>query len=120
MALTAGDKCPQCREGLIVRTEVGLTCDECPWEMEIEEVLTEVEKARIQAGDYLFKARTFKITIDDPELAEEFLRGLILARQNSNSEYFVDLIDAVNSILEPWRAHKLMQELRARDAVPSG
>jgi hypothetical protein len=115
MALKVGDKCPQCREGLLERTELGLACNECSWDMEIDEVVAETEKARVQAGEYVFRPRTFKITLDDPDNAEIFLRGLILARQNNNSEYFVDLIDAVNAILEPWRAAKLHEETRARD-----
>lgn len=116
MALKVGDKCPQCKEGLLVRTEIGIACDECSFEKDVAEVVAENEKEKTQVGKYVFKAKKFRITIDEPEKAEEFLRGLILARQNNNSEYFVDLIDAVNSILEPWRAHKLHEELRARDA----
>jgi hypothetical protein len=112
-----GDKCPQCKEGLLVRTELGLACDECSYELTIDEVAEQAELARVQAGEYTFKPRTFKITLTDPEDAEEFLRGLIVARTNNSSEYFVDLIDAVNAILEPWRAAKLSQELRARDAA---
>jgi len=50
-----------------------------------------------------FKPRKFYITIDDPDEAEDFLRGLIVARSNNSSEYFVDLIDAVNTIMEPYR-----------------
>lgn len=116
MAMKVGDKCPQCGEGLLVRTEVGIACDECSFEKDVGEVVAELEKSRTQIGEYTFKPKTFKITLNDPEEAEEFLRGLILARQNNNSEYFVDLIDAVNSILEPWRAHRLHEQLRARDA----
>lgn len=116
MALKVGDKCPQCKEGLLVRTELGIACDECSFEIELAEVVAENERVKTQAGEYTFKPKTFKITINEPDEGEEFLRGLILARQNNNSAYFVDLIDAVNSILEPWRAHKLHEELRARDA----
>lgn len=119
MALKPGDKCPTCKEGLLVKTEVGLLCDECGYEIEIEEVMAEAERAKVQAGDYTFKPRTFSITIEDPEQGEIFLRGLIIARQNNSSEYFVDLIDAVNYVLEPWRAARLAQELRVRDSAPA-
>lgn len=50
-----------------------------------------------------FKPRKIFITIDNPEEAENFLRGLIVARSNNSSEYFVQLIDGVNMIMEPYR-----------------
>jgi len=115
MALKVGDKCPVCKEGLLERTELGIACTACSFDMEIEEVVAEVERAKTQVGEYKFKPKRFSIEIDEPEAAEEFLRGLILARQNNNSEYFPDLIDCVNEILQPWRAAKLQETMRARD-----
>lgn len=115
MALKVGDKCPQCKDGLLERTELGIECNTCSFGLEIDEVVAEVERGKTQIGEYKFKARRFNITVEDPESGEEFLRGLILARQNNNSEYFPELIDAVNACLEPWRAHKLQEEMRARD-----
>jgi hypothetical protein len=112
--LKAGDKCPKCREGLLVRTEMGFACDECSYEADIEDLTAIAMQQRTKAGDYVFVRRVFKFTIEDPEEAEEFLRGCILARQNNNSEYFVDLIDTLNSILEPWRGARLAQEMEAR------
>jgi hypothetical protein len=56
-----------------------------------------------------FKPRRFYITIETPEEGDHFLRGLIIARQNNSSEYFTDLIDAVNEILEPWRMEQIME-----------
>ena len=53
------------------------------------------------------------ITIDDPEEAEHFLRGLIIARQNNSSEYFTQLIDGVNQILEPWRMATIEEQTTA-------
>jgi hypothetical protein len=117
--LQVGDKCQACQEGLLVRTELGIACDECPFEMEILEVVAEQEKAKLQAGDYTFKPKKVAIILDDPEGAEEFIRGLIIARQNNNSEYFVDLIDMVNEVMQPWRSAKLASELRARDRAVS-
>lgn len=116
MALKIGDKCPICKEGLLERTELGISCSECPFDMEIEDVVAANEKTKRNpdGGPYVFKSKTFKITIDDPEEGEEFLRGLIVARTNNSSEFFVDLIDAVNSILEPWRASKLREEMNKR------
>jgi len=52
-----------------------------------------------------FKPRTFKITIDDPEEAQLFINGLVLAKQNNSSPYFPQLIEAMNVVMEPyWRA----------------
>src|SRR5882672_4834633 len=104
MALTVGDKCPVCKSGLLERTEMGIACSECAFDMEIEDVVQANKATQLSPegdGKYTFKSRTFKITIDDPEEGEEFLRGLIVARSNNSSAYFVDLIDATNSILEP-------------------
>lgn len=50
-----------------------------------------------------FKPRKIFITLDDPEEAENFLKGLIIARQNNSCEHFVNLIDAVNLVMEPYR-----------------
>lgn len=109
-----GDKCPRCHNGLIVRTELGLTCEECSWEEDIERVVEKQEKRKTVVGDYKFRPKKFAITIDDAEDAEEFLRGLIVARSNNSSEYFVEMIEAVNSILEPYRAARLKEELADR------
>ena len=59
-----------------------------------------------------FKARRMSITIDDPDTAQQFLNGLILAKQNNSSEYFPQLIDGVNAILEPY--HKQLSEEHER------
>lgn len=109
----AGDKCPQCHEGMLERDAVGLSCTECSFVLELSEVI-EANRARTDFGDFVWKAKTFKIRIEDPEEAEVFLRGLILARQNNNSPYFVDLIDAVNTVLEPYREARLSEEVAAR------
>lgn len=114
MAMQVGDKCPQCRQGLLERTELGIACSDCPFEMEIEEVVKANNHARTHARGFVFRPKTFRITVEDPDDGEEFLRGLILARQNNNSEYFPDLIDAVNSVLEPWRAARLDEEMAKR------
>lgn len=61
-----------------------------------------------------YKPKSFKITLEDPDEAEEFLRGLVLAQQNNNSQYFPMLIDGVNSSLEKWRKEKVLEEVQAR------
>jgi NAD+--asparagine ADP-ribosyltransferase len=50
-----------------------------------------------------FKPKTIKLTIDDPEEAEMFIQGLVLAESNNNSQYFKDLLAAMDAIMKPWR-----------------
>jgi hypothetical protein len=114
MALKVGDKCPQCREGLLTRTELGIACNECAFELEIAEVVEANERAEVTAGPYRFRPAKLKISIFTPEDGEEFLRGLIVARSNNSHSLFVELIDGVNSLLEPYREAKLREELAAR------
>jgi hypothetical protein len=87
--------------------------------MDIDELVRRTEEAKTGKSSG-FKAKKFSITIDDPDAADEFLRGLIVARSNNSSPYFVDLIDAVNSILEPYRAQKLQREMSERAAAGMG
>jgi nitrate reductase alpha subunit len=101
---------------MIVRTEIGLECDECSWAQDLDAAEQERE-VKVYAG---FKPKTFKIRIDDPEEGENFLRGLIVARSNNSSEYFVDLIDAVNAILQPWRLAQLQEEIDMRSRAGMG
>jgi hypothetical protein len=63
-----------------------------------------------------FKARKISITIDDPDDAQEFLNGLILAKQNNNSAYFPQLIAGVNAVLEPY--HKALRAEHAKGIGP--
>jgi hypothetical protein len=49
-----------------------------------------------------FKPRKISIVLDDPDGCQLFLNGLILAKQNNSSEYFPQLIDGVNAVLEPY------------------
>ena len=115
--LKVGDKCPRCHEGLLERTEIGLACDACSYEREIQEVVEANELAEVTAGPYTFRAAAVKIRIETPETGEEFLRGLIVARANNSCQLFVDLIDAVNGMLEDYRAARLREEMSARAAA---
>jgi len=114
--MQAGDKCPQCREGLIIRTELGYECDECNWNTEIAEVVKEAERAKVQVGAYRFRPFAVKIRVENPEEGEILLQGCIIARSNNNSPHFQSMIDAINQQLEPWRAERLRAELDARNA----
>lgn len=58
--------------------------------------------------------KRLSFTVDSPEEAEHFLRGLIVARSNNSSPVFPKLIDGVNSILEKYRAKELAEQMEAR------
>jgi nitrate reductase alpha subunit len=64
-----------------------------------------------------FRPRKVSIVIDDPDEAENFLRGLIVARSNNSSQYFVDLIDGVNAIMENYRGEIMKEQMAAREAA---
>lgn len=112
--LNVGDVCPQCKQGLLERTEVGLDCSECNFALELAAVVAANEKNETETEEYKYRVASVKIRIETPEAGEEFLRGLILARQNNNSQLFVELIEGINSLLEPWRAARLKDEMAAR------
>ena len=116
MVRQAGDKCPRCHEGLIVRTELGFECDECQWSESIEELVTESTKRKTEIGEYKFRPFALRIRVEDPEEGEYLLQGLIIARSNNGSPHFQEMIDGVNGQLEGWRAQKLREELDAREA----
>lgn len=117
MTMNIGDKCPQCKEGLLVRTEMGMACDQCSFEQDIAAVVEANAKAQIEIGEYKFRAASIKIRIESPEAGEEFLRGIVLASQNNNSQLFRDLLDGVNAVLEPHRAAVLRREMAERAAA---
>jgi hypothetical protein len=116
MVHQAGDKCPRCHEGLIVRTELGFECDECSWSEDIEELVTESEKRKVQIGEYKFRPFSLRIRIENPEEGEYLLQGCIVARSNNSSPHFGEMIEGINSQLEGWRTQKLRQEIAAREA----
>lgn len=61
-----------------------------------------------------FKAFKISITIEDPDEADQFMRGLIVARSNNSSQYFGDLIEAVNANMEAYRSALLEEQMTAR------
>jgi hypothetical protein len=87
--------------------------------MDLDEFVRRTKDAKVGKSSG-FKAAKFSIIIDDPDTAEDFLRGLIVARSNNSSEYFVELIDAVNTILEPYRQKRLEDEMSERAAAGMG
>jgi len=64
-----------------------------------------------------FKARKLSIILDDPEEAQIFLNGLILAKQNNSSSYFPQLIEGVNAVMEPY--YKQVQSELAKGVGPN-
>lgn len=64
-----------------------------------------------------FKPATLKVTIESQEEAENFLLGLIVAKQNNSCELFPELIDGVNSVLEGAKKQQLEEAMEARRAA---
>jgi hypothetical protein len=114
--MQAGDRCPQCKQGLIERTELGFECDTCAWNQDVAAHEREAARARVQVGAYKFRPFAVRIRVESPEEGEVLLQGCIVARSNNNSPHFQSMIDAINQQLEPWRAERLRVELEARNA----
>ena len=64
-----------------------------------------------------FKAFAIRFEFHDPEEAEVFLRGCILAMQNNNSHLWSEVIDGINSGMQDYRAQRLQSEMSARAAA---
>jgi hypothetical protein len=64
----------------------------------------------------VFKARSFKMEIDDYDEALEFRKGLILAKQNNSCALFPQLIDVMNSIMAPHE--RALMEAQVRGEGP--
>jgi hypothetical protein len=82
--------------------------------MTVAEIVEANKREESEVGDYKYRPAKVSVRIETAEAGEEFLRGLIVARQNNNSALFVELIDAVNGLLEPYRAAALLAQVQAR------
>jgi len=60
----------------------------------------------------------FKLSFrfEEPEDAENFLLGVIVARANNSNSKFPKIIDGINTAMEPYRKTRLEQEVAARDS----
>lgn len=63
-----------------------------------------------------FKPFRLVLEFNDPEDAEHFLQGVIVARSNNSNETFVDIINGINAGLEAYRSARVLSEVQARDA----
>lgn len=64
-----------------------------------------------------FKGFALRFEFRDAEEAEIFLRGCILASQNNNSPLWREVIDGINSKLEPYRMEQLKVAMDQRAAA---
>jgi len=55
------------------------------------------------------KPFALRIEIRDPEEAQSFLEGCILASQNNNSSYFRELIDGLNQGMKTYRIERAQE-----------
>ena len=60
-----------------------------------------------------FKPFVLKLEFYDPDDAEHFLQGMIVARSNNPNDTIVDIIDGINDALIDYRAQKLREEIAA-------
>jgi hypothetical protein len=63
-----------------------------------------------------FRPFVLRVQFDDPEDAEHFLLGMIVARSNNSNETIVEIIDGINAGLEKYRSAKVLADVEARDA----
>lgn len=61
-----------------------------------------------------FKGFALRFEFRDPEEAEQFLRGCILASQNNNSPLWREVIDGINGAMQDHRAAVLARDMNAR------
>lgn len=61
------------------------------------------------------KPFAMRIIVRDPETAQQFLEGCILASQNNNSSYFRELIDGLNAGMREYNKERIAEE----DAIPA-
>lgn len=61
-----------------------------------------------------FKPFALRFEFHDPEEAEIFLRGCILAAQNNNSPLWREVIDGINGAMEKYRAERLKADMASR------
>lgn len=60
--------------------------------------------------DNKFRPFSMKIRVDDPEDADVFLAGCILAQSNNNSHLWSELIDGINGAMRPYRQFIIAQQ----------
>jgi hypothetical protein len=61
-----------------------------------------------------FTPFTLKFRFEEPEDAENFLLGCIIARSNNSNSKFPKIIDGINKAMQPYHKTKLEQEIEAR------
>lgn len=64
------------------------------------------------------KFEPFRLVLEfyDPEDAEHFLLGMIVARSNNSNETIVEIIDGINEAMQDYRGKKVLHETAARDS----
>ena len=61
-----------------------------------------------------FKPFVLKLQFDDPDDAEHFLQGMIVAQSNNSNETIPEIIAGVNAALEEYRRARILSEVAAR------
>jgi len=67
-----------------------------------------------EGAEAKFKPFALRLEFRDPDDAEHFLQGMIVARSNNSNETIVEIIDGINEAMVDYRQAKLLSELNAR------
>jgi hypothetical protein len=70
--------------------------------------------ARKAAEKPKFKPFALRFEFYDPEEAEQFLRGCILAGQNNNSHLWKEVIEGINNGMVDYREQQLRHDMALR------
>jgi len=60
-----------------------------------------------------FKPFALRLEFYDPDDAEHFLLGMIIARSNNSNPTIVEIIDGINNAMVDYRQDKLLEEVAA-------
>lgn len=55
------------------------------------------------------------VTLENADEAEQFLQALVASKQTHSSELVEALIEGASTVLEPYKAELLLEEIAARD-----
>lgn len=66
-----------------------------------------------------FKPFALRLEFHDPDDAEHFLQGMLVAKTNNSNPTIAEIVDGINEALMPWRQERLLDEVHARAPQPT-
>lgn len=63
--------------------------------------------------------KPFRLVLEfyDPDDAEHFMQGMLVAKSNNSNETIMEIIDGLNDALVPYRAAKLLRDVSGHAPV---